>query len=189
MHDISESAAPDPRSDSLRERVRRICQTVRYAALAWFAWTTLLTFWVWLHRAEYLDKSLRFHGIDPAGVSELGYWGGFATMIVDLGAVAWLVSTIWRLMQGYIDGQIFTVAASQKLRAVAVAGFLATAVDIVMRIASVALVSTALLAKLPAWRWLDPQHLLYALICGFLLALAAIFKTAAEIVEDNAQIV
>ncbi len=110
-------------------------------------------------------------------------------VLADWGVSAFLVAMLWRLTRGYLAGEIFTAEAAFRLRAVAFAGFAATIADIVARPAQYALLSTDLLGKVPLYGWLHPQDLLYAIISGFLLGLAVIFRTAAEIAEDNAHIV
>ena len=179
----------DPHLDPLRGRISSICRIVAIASVAWFVWVTGLTLWFWTHRADYVDKSARFYGVDPTTISDSAYLCAGAAAVPGFAATAYFVVALWRLLQGYRDGDIFTIAAAEKLRALGVAGLVATAVDVLTQFTQLATLSLQLLGNVPFWNWLPPTDLLYALLCGFILALAAIFRTAAEIADDHSQIV
>ncbi len=187
---LSAPASPSgERFDALRNRIAVACHAIRLAAVVWIVWTLGLVVYVYSDRAGFVAKLAGYYALDPSSFAAGRYWAAFAVVLADWGVSAFLVAMLWRLTRGYLAGEIFTAEAAFRLRAVAFAGFAATIADIVARPAQYALLSTDLLGKVPLYGWLHPQDLLYAIISGFLLGLAVIFRTAAEIAEDNAHIV
>lgn len=183
------AAKINPSLAALRGRIAWICQAVRIAALAWLLWGVATNVWIRFHRSEYFDKGLRFNEIDPASITDARYWAAFVLIIAVYAAAAFMVYRLWLLMQGYLDGDIFSVEAAGRLRRVALSGFAATAANVILPPLQLALMSTALFSKIPLWRLVAPDNLLYALLCGFFLALSAIFRAAAEIADEHAQFV
>jgi hypothetical protein len=187
--DMEASGEPNPRDAQLRGRIGWICQAVRIAGVVWLLWGTTQALWIWSHRADFIDKSLKIQDVDPATISDFNYWLAFVPVLVAAAADAFMVWRLWLLMRGYLKGDIFSVDASNRLRAVALAGLVATVVAALAPPVQVVLASPALFSKFHIWQLVSPDSLLYALICGFLLALAAIFKAGAEIAEENKQFV
>jgi hypothetical protein len=173
----------------LRQKVAWVCHAVRAVAVIWALSELALMLWVRLHREELLAKAEAYTGVDPASVSDAGYWSAAAVVVAGWGFIAALAIAVWRLMGGYLQGEIFTVEAAGRLRSVALTGFATATAAIVIKAVSLALMSPAILAKAPLHTWLGPIDLLHFLMCGFLLALAAIFRTAAEIAEEYSQFV
>jgi hypothetical protein len=192
MHDDAFLSVPPmqlAQTAALREKIGWICHLVRAFAFLWASWELILTLWVWLHRSERLAKAEAWTGVDPASVSDAGYWSAAAVEVAGWGFVAAVALAIWRLMGGYLQGEIFTVGAAGRLRSVALTGFATATAAVIINAVSLALLSPAILAKAPLHIWFGPINLLYFLMCGFLLALSAIFKTAAEIADEYAQFV
>jgi hypothetical protein len=190
MHDEALLSGPPmqlAQTAALREKIGWICHLVRAFAFLWASWDLILTLWVWLHRSEHLARAEAWTGVDPASVSDAGYWSAVAVVVAGWGFVAALTLAVWRLMGGYLQGEIFTVGAADRLRSVALTGFATETAAVIVKAVSLALMSPAIFAKAPLYIWLGPIDLLYLLMCGFLLALAAIFKTAAEIADEYAQ--
>lgn len=185
--------APTPLQDaeiaSLRARVGWLCHLARFAAVAWAFWAVLVFLRTRLPAEEYITQVAAAVDIDLALISHDGYWMAFALGLVDHGFVVAFAVAVWRLMGGYLRGDIFSAAAADRLRAVALFGFAAIAASIFLGIVSAALLTTAIFAKAPLWSWVGPTHLFYAVCCAFFLALSAIFKAAAEIADEYAQIV
>ncbi len=75
------------------------------------------------------------------------------------------------------------------MRAVAFAGFAAALIDIIVRPIGAAMLAFDLLSKVPLYGWFNPVDLFYLLVSGFVLALGTIFRTAARMADDHAQIV
>ena len=178
-----------PRDVKLHSQIGWICQAVRIAAIIWLLWAIAESAWIQTHRANFMDKSLKMHEVDPATISDFNYWMAYIPTVVAISTSAFMVWRLQLLMRGYLEGDIFSVDASDRLRAVALAGFAAAAAGAIARPLQVVLLSPALLTKFQIWQWASPNSLLYAMICGFLLALAAIFRAGAEIAEENRQFV
>lgn len=192
MHDDAFLSAPPmqlAQTAALREKIGWICHLVRACAFLWASWELFSILWVRLHRSELLARAEAWTGVDPASVSDAGYWSAAAVVVAGWGFVAALALAVWRLMGGYLQGEIFTVEAAGRLRSVALTGFATATAAVVIKAVSLALMSPAILAKAPLHIWLGPIDLLHFLMCGFLLALAAIFKTTAEIADEYAQFV
>jgi hypothetical protein len=174
---------------ALNTRLRWACHAIRMVALAWVVWDLGVLSWTWGDRATSLEQMARLYNLDPAKVTDAGYGSAFALALIAWLTTAIVVVYIWRLVRVYLDGQVFTVEAAARLRAVAVAGLASTAAGIALSPIAAALISAELLSEIPLYYWLRPEHLLYILICGFILALSIIFKTAAEIAGEHAQFV
>lgn len=181
--------APTAQRIALNAKLRRACHAIRAAAVIWVLWGLGLTLWTWGRRDDLLSRLEKLYGLDASSVTDLGYWSAVALVLASWLPSAALVIFIWRLARIYLDGRVFTVEAAARLRSVALAGFFAAGVVILTRPFTVALISSDLMAKLPLQFWLNPNDLLYFLISGFLLALAVIFKTAAEIADEHARFV
>ena len=173
----------------LQRKIGWICNLVRWAGLIWFVWMLGIFLFVASHRADYLDKGLKFNEIDPASISDSAYVLANAVNFAVYVPTAVVVWRLWGLMQGYLEGDILTIRAADRLRAVALAGLVAVVTDVILPPVSTVLISPLLLSKAPVWQFLRPIDLFYALVCGFLLALSAIFRAAVDIADDNAQIV
>lgn len=186
-----ESGDPAQTAESiaLNGKLRWACHSIRAVALIWLLWGVGLSTWTWTDRGALLTRLNKLYGLDASSVTDFGYWSAFGAVTVSMLASAALVVFIWRLVRVYLDGRVFTVEAATRLRGVAYAGFLATGVDIGVRPIAASMLSSELMTKLPLHAWFNPNDLLYFLISGFLLALAVIFKTAAEIADEHARFV
>lgn len=187
---MSASATPaSPSIPELQKKIGWICNLVRWASLIWFLWMLGVFLFMMFHRADYFDKGLKFHQIDPASIPDTTFWLAAAGSLLVYVPTAVVVWRLWGLMQGYLQGDILTVHATDRLRSVALAGLFATAADVVLPPLTNALMLPMLLSKMPWWQMIRPTDLFYALICAFLLALSTIFRAAVEIADDHAQIV
>jgi hypothetical protein len=182
--------APLPASPALRRRIGWLCQFVRWGAIAYAAWVLagIASYWsdpprVARHWSAWL------HADVPAPEP----WQqavGFAIHFALWVAVAAAVWSVWRLFSSYLDGSVFTADAATWLRRVGLFGLAAQLGDMLAR----PLVSAVVTASQPAGARLasvfaqPPDLLNFVFLLGF-LALAHIFKAAAEIAEDHAQIV
>ena len=188
------AAAIDPVSNptlsSLRVKIGWLCQIIRIVALIYAGWILLVIVQTWTNEPALIRNLGAFYGKDLAGMSGFQRAGGFAVYLAVWSPVAGACYCVWRLFSSYLDGRIFTVDATIWLRRVACFGFASQFIDLAAR----PLVSLILTAHLPqADRVLkvffSPQDLLHLLFFAGLFALAHVFKTAAEIAEDNAAIV
>ena len=183
------AATAEGRIAALRNRIAGACHAIRVASIAWAVWTLAMIVYVYADRDALAARLSREYSIEPTSFSPAGYWAAFAVVLVDWSVTVLLVLAVWRLTRGYLGGEFFAADAARRLRAVGLVGFLVIGVDIGARPLQYMLLSPDLPGRLPLYAWLQPQDLLYAIICGFLLALAVIFGSAAEIAEDNAQFV
>lgn len=188
------SAPPHPHAleTALRRRIGWICQITRVAAVIYVLWLlyALTTYWssvetIDAHHGRMLNKDL----------SQIEGWQQGAAFALQFGIwlfAAYVAYSAWRLFTLYLDGRIFTPDSALWLRRVALFGVIAQMLDIVTR----PLLSVLLTLHFPAGQnlrlisvYLVPNDLALLVLLFGLLALAHIQKTAAEIVDDNAQIV
>jgi len=175
---------------ALRARIGRLCEIVRWGAVAYAAWVFygVASYWsdpprVARHWSAWLHVDL------PAPLP----WQQAAGFLVHFTlwlAVAAACHAVWRLFSSYLRGAVFTPDAALWLRRVGVFGLIAQAGDMVAR----PVVSMILAATLPDGAravsvFAQPSDLLnVTFLLGF-LALAHVFKAAAEIADDHAQFV
>jgi hypothetical protein len=188
---VPSSAPPaEPTETVLRRRIGRLCHLLRIAAALYALWVLvgLLVLWhdpssvatAWSHQ---LRTDL---GVVP--------WGqrlaGLAVCLIDWGFVAGACLSLWRLASEFLAGRIFTVGAASLLRRTALCGLAACLCDILFR----PLIFVLLTLHMPPGQrqiglFLAPNDLLNVVLLGGFLALAEVFRAAAEIADDNARFV
>ena len=90
----------------------------------------------------------------------------------------------------YLAGRVFTRDAALWLRRTGLAGISAVIVSVLVRVVIASILVGRLVPISPrGYYYLLPQDLLHAIFAVFVFALAHIFKAAAEMAEDQAQIV
>ncbi|MBG0810793.1 hypothetical protein IY145_15580 [Methylosinus sp. H3A] len=187
---IDESAPPPSvRLVALNAKLRWACFSIRLVAAAWVVFGLGLTSWNWGHRADSLETMHKLYGLDPESVSALGYWSSTSIALSTWALAALAAARLWRLTGIYLDGRVFSIAAAEALRLFALTGLAATVFNIGVRPFIFGLVSTELLAKLPAYAWINPQDVFYLLFCGCVFALSVILETAAEFVDEHERFV
>src|SRR5262249_58173796 len=114
---------------------------------------------------------------------------GVVAVLVALAGGVPVVICIWQLAGTYLAGRVFTVDAALWLRRTGIAGVAAIVVSVLMRatVASIIVGQPVLIP--PRSFFVLPQDLLNLIFVMFVLGLAHIFKAAAELAEDHAQIV
>src|SRR5262249_49707112 len=175
----------------LRARIGWICHALRVAAVLWIAWVLVVSFIVWSDKAHILHSYELLFSAHLADVSAARYAAAVAAVIVSVAAAAAVVVCLWRLAGTYLAGRVFTVDAALWLRRIGVTGMIAVIVDILAR-AVVASILVGQFVPIPSrgyYYYALPQDLLHAIFAIFVFALAYIFKAAAEMAEDQAQIV
>jgi hypothetical protein len=180
---------------NLPARIRWLCQLIRIAALLWVGWilVNVARAWYAADPARLMDNLNR--GLN-AGVSEISkgqiaafFTGNFGIWLLDT-VIAYC---IWQLTGRYLQGRIFTVDAALWMRRLGVTGLITVLGMVAWRRVSLLIftmhgnmpVGTALLSG----QWVTPRDLMRLLFCLFLVALAHIFKAAAELADDHAGIV
>ena len=174
----------------LRARIGWICHALRIAAILWITWLLGFVVYYWSDKAQMLKNYERIFSVDLGDVSAARYAAAFAAVMVSLAVGAIVVVCIWRLATTYLAGRVFTVDAALWLRRTGFAAISATIVDVLMRVVAASILVGQFVPISPrGYYYLLPQDLLHVIFAGFLLSLAHIFKAAAEMAEDQAQIV
>jgi Protein of unknown function (DUF2975) len=191
VHDASFAAAPGPRGPSdLRSRIGWICHALRITAVLWIGWGIAIFLIAWSDKSKITEGWGQLFSVDLSGISNARYAAAFAVAVVDLLVATVVAACLWRLSSTYLAGRVFTVEAALWLRRTGIAGFAAILVDVLARIA-VASILTAQFAPTSTrgFFYVMPQDLLHLFFALFVFALAYIFKAAAELADDHAQIV
>lgn len=174
---------------ALRGRIGWICQTIRalvigFAIADFFA---ILDFWSDHGRVErHFQMVVK---IDVSGASAAQYATAMASNMAVWVFVAVTCFCLWRVFSLYLRGSIFTAESALWLRRAGILGFVTVLVDVATRSAII----LALAAHLPAQQshhgFVRLDDLLYVIFTLMVIALAQIFKTAAEIAGEHAQFV
>ncbi|CCD92491.1 membrane hypothetical protein [Bradyrhizobium sp. ORS 375] len=179
---------------ALRRRIAWVCRAIRLAAVLWVAWLVVEMAWSWwdTDRARYADGLGRALGADLTGLSQAQIDGMFVMNAGVLACDAVVAYFLWRLFGTYLLGRIFTVDAAVWMHRVGLAGLVAMASGVVFR--KLALLILTRHAEVPAatlWSFqaVLPSDLLWIIFCLFVVAVAQIFKAAAELADDHAKIV
>ncbi|MGJ0534253.1 DUF2975 domain-containing protein [Methylocystis sp.] len=183
------SSFDDRRLDSLRRRIGWLCQTLRFALVGYCLWmlVTIVKFWSDESLVVSRFASLKVDVEDLSADQRLAAFG-VSFVIWTLLVVACYAG--WRLFSGYLEGRIFTPDAAGWLRCLALAGLIAALVDIATRpLTSLILTAHKAAGAHMVSIYLRPEDLSTLMLLATLLALAHIQKTAADIADENAQIV
>lgn len=179
-----------PSVEALRARIGRLCQILRFAALAYAAWVFVLLAMHWSSADDVTRTYSYILKADLLEVPAAQRAGGFLVQMVPWGLTVLACWNLWKLFSGFLAGRVFTIDAALTLRCLALAGLAAVAVDMISRPLLSILVS---IHMPPGSRhigfFFQPNDMLNLMFLGGLLALAQVFKVAAEIAEDNAAIV
>jgi hypothetical protein len=181
---------PAAAATALRQRIGWLCHLLRFAALGYAAWVLGLVILHW----SSAERVARVYGgwlkADLSGVQMWQRLAGFSISLVIWAFAAAACYSVWRLFSGYLAGRIFTVDAATWLRRIGSFGLIAQVIDVVARPLTTALVTLHLPADARHVAFaFNPNDLVFVLfLCGF-IALAHVYKAAAEIADDNAQFV
>ena len=174
----------------LRARIGWICHALRIAAILWITWLLGFVVYYWSDKAQMLKNYERIFSVDLGDVSAARYAAAFAAVMVSLAVGAIVVVCIWRLATTYLAGRVFTVDAALWLRRTGFAAISATIVDVLMRVVAASILVGRFVPISPrGYYYLLPQDLLHMIFAVFVFALAHIFKAAAEMAQEQAQIV
>ena len=175
----------------LRARIGWICHALRIAAALWIAWVLVVSVVAWSDKPHILHSFELLFSANLGDVSPARYAVAFVAVMVSVTAAAAVVVCLWRLFGTYLAGRVFTVDAAVWLRRIGLAGIAAVIVDVLVR-AIVASILVGQFVPIPSrgyYYYALPQDLLHVIFALFVFALAYIFKAAAEMAEDQAQIV
>ena len=145
---------------------------------------------LWSDKAQILKNYGLTFSIDLGDVSASRYATAFGAVMVSLAMGTAVVACIWRLTGTYLAGHVFTVDAALWLRRTGLAGISAIIVSVLMRILIASILVGRFVPISPrGYYYLLPQDLLYAIFAVFVFALSHIFKAAAEMAQDQAEII
>jgi hypothetical protein len=189
--EIEEQLAERPDVSLLRQKITWLCQLIRWMMTAFVLW------------ALYANlQPLIINGASKSAIEWNAYWGlalgtvtetkvymNRAIFLVSWAAAALLGWAIWKLMSGYLAGEILSAEAAQRLRLVGIIGFASAVIDIVVRPIALGVLSMDIVKQTPLLDWVEPRDLLYFCIALFVLSLGHIQGTAARINDEHRQIV
>ncbi len=192
MSNVMSASAQDYPSGqaALRRRIGWMCHLIRLAAAGYGAWVLFTVIRHWTDPAMVMRGYGAWLKTDLAGILPWQLMAGFS---LHLGIWAFAAAgcfSVWKLFSGYLAGRIFTIDAAIWLRRIGTFGLAAQMADLVTR----PLVAMIVSAHLPeGFRTVgffgNPTDLLIVLFLGGFIALAEIFRAAAEIAADHEQIV
>ncbi|HSV24128.1 MAG TPA: DUF2975 domain-containing protein [Xanthobacteraceae bacterium] len=180
---------------ALRARIGWLCHLIRLGAVGWPAWNLGLLFWQWHWRdlAKITENLGRALNADLHGLSYSQIDLAFVLVLCQVAFQAAVSYCIWRLFGSFLQGRIFTVDAAIWMRRIGITELVAVLVSLVLRRVTVFILTSH--AHLPATTVLSfgqpvvPLDLIQVMFCFFVIGLAQIFKTAAEMADDHARIV
>lgn len=186
---LASAASSESKDDALRRRVAPLCHAIRFAALAWIIWASLVTFSVFASKTSVAEHYGKVLHVDLSGLTMSGYGLALAIVLIDL-AIAWMIVVfIWRLFGHYLRGEIFTHSAVEEMWRGGWTAVGAVAVDIVARPLVAYALTWHLNESLRHYFWTSPEDLLHLLLALFIVALAHIFRAGVDIADDHRQIV
>ena len=178
-----------PARANLRARIGWICHGIRIAAVAWLGWIVVMTLIFWTNKAAVLENYGRWFSADFSAVSDARYATAFAVVLMSVATTVPVAICIWQLAGTYLAGRVFTIDAAVWLRRTGISGVAAIALSIVARCVVASIIAGQPMLIPPRGSFILPQDLLHLIFALFVLALAHIFKAAAEMADDHAQIV
>ncbi|WP_442754456.1 DUF2975 domain-containing protein [Methylocystis sp. JAN1] len=189
-HSAAFPLAGSPRLAALRAKIGWLCQAIRLLAIGYATLTLWGFYHSWATRSPYELATMRLFGLDVSGASE-AQWNAVLAMSLALWLfVAALAFCVWRLFSTYLTGAVFSPEAALWLRRTGIAGLVAIVADFVERSAVVYTLAAHLPESANARHmFIRTEDFVHIILALMLLALAHIQKTAAEIADDNAQIV
>jgi hypothetical protein len=180
----------EPAEAILRRRIARLCRMLRIAAVLYAVWGLIGILVLWNDPASVGTAWNARLRIDVGVVPGPQRLAGLTVCLVTWGFVATACLHLWWLTSEFLAGRIFTLDAAALLRRTALAGLAAGISDILFR----PLIFVLMTLHMPPGQrqvglFLMPSDLLDLMLLAGFLALAEVFRAAAEIADDNAQIV
>ncbi|MCC0005259.1 MAG: DUF2975 domain-containing protein [Methylobacteriaceae bacterium] len=131
-----------------------------------------------------------FYKLDIADAAPWQWRAAEAVSALDWIVLAILCWHVWRLFGRYLQGEIFTAESASLLKRIGALGLVTVAFDFAMRPVTVMLMG-AHLADSSAARhaFVRTEDVLYVVISLVFVALGMIYRSAAELADENAQIV
>jgi hypothetical protein len=187
--EIADGPAPSANALALRKKIGWLCQIIRGLGIVWALWILYEIVAFWGDPARARGAYSHAFQFDAASISTLNYYTAFALQLIVWALAARVAWALWRLFTHYLNGDTFTVSAALALRRLAMAGAVALGFSILERPAIFALmIAGHEVAGRSGW-FFRPDDLLDTIFVTFVFSLAYIFKTAAELADEHAQIV
>jgi len=175
-----------PLRTGLRARIAWICQALRLAAVIWVVWEFVFVVIHWSDKAAVVQSYERLFSTVLV-VSTARYALAFGVVMAAIVVIAFC---LWRLAGTYLAGRVFTVDAALWLRRTGIAGLAGLIVSVIARVVVASIITGQWVPMSPlGFFYILPQDVLHLIFVIFVLALAHIFKAAAEMADDQAQIV
>ena len=178
-----------PLRTGLRARIAWICHALRLAAVIWVVWDLVFVVLHWSDKAAVLQSYERVFS-STLTVSTARYAVAFAVVMVSMAVVFVIAFCLWRLAGTYLAGRVFTVDAALWLRRGGIAGLAGIIISVIARVVVASILTGRWVPMSPlGFFYILPQDVLHLTFVIFVLAHAHIFKAAAEMSDDQAQIV
>jgi len=178
-----------PLRTGLRVRIAWICQALRLAAVIWVVWEFVFVVIHWSDKAAVVQSYERLFSTVLV-VSTARYALAFGVVMVAMAVIVVIAYCLWRLAGTYLAGRVFTVDAALWLRRTGIAGLAGLIVSVIARVVVASIITGRWVPMSPlGFFYILPQDVLHLVFVIFVLALAHIFKAAAEMADDQAQII
>ncbi|CAN2535186.1 hypothetical+protein [Methylocapsa aurea] len=187
MTDIA--AFQDPRVSALRTRIGWICQTIRTLVVLFAGADLLAILTFWADRGKVESHYRELLQIDVSGASQGQYAIATALSLALWVFVAVICFCLWRVFSLYLSGGVFSAEAALWLRRAGVIGLTSIFLDVALRSAIILAIASHLPFEQSHHGYIRLEDLLNIIFTLMLVAIAHIFKTAADIAGENAQFV
>lgn len=184
------AALPALGLDPLRRQIGWLCHAIRLMALAYPTWVIWTVVDLWVDKAEVIRRYGAWLKVDLSGMADGQRAAGFLLHTIICIFIVAACYAVWQLASGFLKGRIFTPDAALWLRRAGSYGLIAEICDILARPA----MSLVVTAHMPQGQRhigiaLNQNDLAFLMFLTALVALAHIFKKAADIAEENEGIV
>jgi hypothetical protein len=175
----------------LRRKIGWVCQLIRWLVVVWLAWQFYVNFeeFFRIGASQIAIDWGRNWGLKDGSITAGGVWLNHAILLVNWTVAASMGVAVWRLMRGYLAGDILSVEAARRMRLVGLTGLAAAAAEVILRPFMLGALSMDIVRMIPAQNWVDPRDMLYFVIALFVLSLSHIQGTAAVISDEHKQFV
>jgi hypothetical protein len=176
---------------SLRRKIGWLCELIRWLIVVWLAWQLYLNLspLIVTGAAASAAEWTKYWGLAEGAISPKSVYFNRGFSLTAWLAAAIMGVAVWRLMSGYLEGDIMSARASDKLRLVGLTALVSATTDIVVRPFMLGVLSNDIIKMIPLKDWVEPRDMLYFLIAMFVLSLGHIQKTAAVISDEHKQFV
>lgn len=187
---LASGEVSDSRQLALRAKIALVCRIVRWLTVAYALFVAWGIYDYWSQPDRVRTMFLAFYKFDIAGAAPWQWGAAQAVMALDWLVLAFLCWHIWRLFGRYLAGDIFTSQSAALLKRIGLLGLLTIVVDFVSRSAGIMIMGAHLADRSAARHgFVRTEDVLYILISLVFVALGVIYRSAAEIAEENAQII